>query len=159
MVLHGICYGITWYFFVLHVLYFLRLHCMVLHCIALHRIAWHCIAFDYLFIYCMVFVMVLHGILLFCMVLHRLHGVVQLIWRAGELQRSASSHFTGSSGAFSIQCPFKVGWSAIFGLNFCLIFANLLYIAFAVVDKKKPVQDGTSGDYSAESAKLVRKNA
>ena len=27
------------------------------------------------------------------MVLHRLHGVVQLIWRAGELPRSASSHF------------------------------------------------------------------
>ena len=75
------------------VLYCIRLHCMVLHCIALHRIAWHCIAFDYLFIYCMVFVMVLHGILLFCMVLHRLHGVVQLIWRAGELPRSASSHF------------------------------------------------------------------
>ena len=42
---------------------------------------------------CMVFVMVLHGILLFYMVLHRLHGVVQLIWRAGELPRSASSHF------------------------------------------------------------------
>ena len=41
----------------------------------------------------MVFFMVLHGILLFCMVLHRLHGVVQLIWRAGELPRSASSHF------------------------------------------------------------------
>ena len=33
----------------------------------------------------MVFVTVLHGILLFCMVLNRLHGVVQLIWRAGEL--------------------------------------------------------------------------
>ena len=60
----------------------------------MHRIAWHCIAFDYLLWYCMVFVMVLHGILLFCMVLHRLHGVVQLIWRAGELPRSASSHFT-----------------------------------------------------------------
>ena len=27
------------------------------------------------------------------MVLQRLHGVVQLIWRAGELPRSASSHF------------------------------------------------------------------
>ena len=29
----------------------------------------------------------------YCMVLHRLHGAVQLIWRAGELPRSASSHF------------------------------------------------------------------
>ena len=25
--------------------------------------------------------------------IHRLHSVVQLIWRAGELPRSASSHF------------------------------------------------------------------
>ena len=41
MVLHGICYGIAWYF----------------------------------------------------IVLHGLHGVVQLIWRASELPRSASSHF------------------------------------------------------------------
>ena len=61
------------------VLYCIRLHCMVLHCIALHRIAWHCIAFDYL--------------LWYCMVLHRLHSVGQLIWRAGELPRSASRHF------------------------------------------------------------------
>ena len=52
---------------------------IALHGIALHRIAWHCIAFDYL--------------LWYCMVLQRLHGVVQLIWRAGELSRSASSHF------------------------------------------------------------------
>ena len=53
---------------------FLCIACIVLssialHGIALHRIAWH------------------------CMVLQRLHGVVQLIWRAGELPRSASSHF------------------------------------------------------------------
>ena len=27
------------------------------------------------------------------MVLQRLHGVVQIIWRVGELPRSASSHF------------------------------------------------------------------
>ena len=53
---------------------------IALHGIALHRIAWHCIAFDYLSWY--------------CMVLHRLHGVVQLIWRAGELPRSASSHLS-----------------------------------------------------------------
>ena len=64
---------------------FLCIACIVLssialHGIALHRIAWHCIAFDYLSWY--------------CMVLHRLHGVVQLIWRAGELPRSASSHFS-----------------------------------------------------------------
>ena len=52
---------------------------IALHGIALHRIAWHCIAFDYL--------------LWYCMVLQRLHGVVQLIWRLGELPRSASSHF------------------------------------------------------------------
>ena len=52
---------------------------MVLRGIALHRIA-----FDYLLRYCMVF---------YCLVLHRLHGVVQLIWLAGELPRSASSHF------------------------------------------------------------------
>ena len=42
---------------------------IALHGIALHRIAWH------------------------CMVLQRLHGVVQIIWRAGELPRSASIHF------------------------------------------------------------------
>ena len=53
--------------------------CIVLSSIALHGIAWHCIAFDYL--------------LWHCMVLHRLHSVVQLFWRAGELPRSASSHF------------------------------------------------------------------
>ena len=63
---------------------FLCIACIVLssialHGIALHRIAWHCIAFDYLLSY--------------CLVLQRLHGVVQLIWRAGELPRSASSHF------------------------------------------------------------------
>ena len=63
---------------------FLCIACIVLssialHGIALHRIAWHCIAFD--------------SLLWYCMVLHRLHGVVQLIWRAGELPRSASSHF------------------------------------------------------------------
>ena len=73
---------------------------IALHGIALHRIAWHCIAFDYLLWYCMVFVVVLHGILLFCMVLHRLHGVVQLIWRAGELPRSASSHFVCIASVF-----------------------------------------------------------
>ena len=66
----------------------------------LNRIVWHCIAFDYLLWYCMVFVVVLHGILLFCMVLHRLHGVVQLIWRAGELPHSASSNFFQPSGRF-----------------------------------------------------------
>ena len=58
---------------------FLCIACIVLSSIALHGIAWHCIAFDYL--------------LWYCMVLRRLQGVVQLIWRAGELPRSASSHF------------------------------------------------------------------
>ena len=71
---------------------FLCIACIVLSSIALHGIASHCLAFDYLLWCCMVFVMVLHGILLFSMVLHRLHGVVQLIWRAGELPHSASSH-------------------------------------------------------------------
>ena len=53
---------------------FLCIACIVLSSIALHRIALHRIAWH-------------------CMVLQRLHGVVQLIWRAGELPRSASSHF------------------------------------------------------------------
>ena len=88
---------------------------MVLRGIALHRIAWHCIAFDYLLWYCMVFVMVLHGILLFCMVLHRLHGVVQLIWHAGELPRSASSHFVRR-----VKCQ-EVCW-----LNTCVEFTSKL---------------------------------
>ena len=48
---------------------FLCIACIVLSSIALHGIAWH------------------------FMVLQRSHGVVQLIWRAGELPRSASSHF------------------------------------------------------------------
>ena len=43
-------------------------------CIVLSSIALHGIAFDYL--------------LWHCMVLHRLHSVVQLFWRAGELPRS-----------------------------------------------------------------------
>ena len=66
---------------------FLCIACIVLssialHGIALHRIAWH------------------------CMVLQRLHGVVQLIWRAGELPRSASSHFVlyGMGGNKVGQC-------------------------------------------------------
>ena len=58
---------------------FLCIASIVLSLIALHGIAWHCIAFDYL--------------LWHCMVLDRLHSVVQLIWRCGELPRSASSHF------------------------------------------------------------------
>ena len=53
---------------------YIVLSSIALHGIALHRIAWHRIAWH-------------------CMVLQRLHGVVQLIWRAGELPRSASSHF------------------------------------------------------------------
>ena len=68
------------------------LHRIALHCIALHCIALYCIAFDYL--------------LWYCMVLHRLHGVVRLIWRAGELPRSASSHFAEEGftiGPVSIQ--------------------------------------------------------
>ena len=69
------------YYMVFHFIawYCIVFECIALHGIALHRIAWHCIAFDYL--------------LWYCMALHRLHGVVQLIWRAGELPRSASSHF------------------------------------------------------------------
>ena len=64
---------------------------IALHGIALHRIAWHCIAFDYL--------------LWYCMVLHRLHGVVQLIWRAGELPRSASSHFSSVKNVRFVRVP------------------------------------------------------
>ena len=56
---------------------------MVLRGIALHRIAWHCIAFDYLLWYCMVF---------YCFAWYFIDYTV-LIWRAGELPRSASSHF------------------------------------------------------------------
>ena len=63
------------------VLSLIALHGIALHGIALHRIAWDCIAFDYL--------------LWYCMVLQRLHCVVQLIWRAGELPRSAPCHFDG----------------------------------------------------------------
>ena len=68
---------------------------IALHGIALHRIAWHCIAFDYLLWYCMV----LHGIVLHLIICYGIawycidYTVVQLIWRAGELPRSASSHF------------------------------------------------------------------
>ena len=59
------------YYMVFHCIawYCIVFECIALHGIALHRIAWH------------------------CMVLQRLHGVVQLIWRASELPRSASSHF------------------------------------------------------------------
>ena len=53
---------------------FLCIACIVLSSIALHGIA-------------------LHRIELHCMVLQRLHGVVQIIWRAGELPRGASSNF------------------------------------------------------------------
>ena len=54
---------------------FLFITCIVLSSIALHGFA-------------------LHGIAWHCMVLQRLHGVVQINWRAGELPRSASSHFS-----------------------------------------------------------------
>ena len=54
---------------------FLCIACIVLSSIALHGIA-------------------LHGSAWHFMVLQRLHGVVQLIWRAGELPHSASSHFS-----------------------------------------------------------------
>ena len=72
-----------------------------------------------------------------------------------------SCHCYGGLVIFSLEqyFPFKikqfvfwwkstqVGWTAIFGLNFLLIVANLLYIGFAVKDKKKPVQDGNFGKY------------
>ena len=88
------------------------------------------------------------------------HIKTQVLWFPESfLQQSRRLFFSGSSVAFSIQCPSKVGWSAIFGLNFCLIVANLLYIGFAVVDKKKPVQDGTSGDYSKCKISEIWKNA
>ena len=65
---------------------YLCIACIVLSLIALHGIAWHCIAFDYL--------------LWHRMVLHGLHSVVQLFWRAGELPRSASSHFDTGTGQY-----------------------------------------------------------
>ena len=53
--------------------------------------------------------MVMHGICfgisLFCMVLHRLHGVVQLIWHAGELPHSASCHFSMQLLEYQIPAP------------------------------------------------------
>ena len=74
------------------VLHDISLYCM--YCIVFDCIAWYCIASYCMALYCIwLFAMVLHGILLFCIVLHRLYGVVQLIWHAGELPRSASSHF------------------------------------------------------------------
>jgi len=48
----------------------------------------------------------------------------------------------------------QVGWTAIFGLNFLLIVANLLYIGFAVKDKKKPVQDGNFGCWKVTTSLL-----
>merc|ERR1712032_344964 len=39
---------------------------------------------------------------------------------------------------------FQLGWMAIFGLNFVLIAANLVYILLYVKDKKKPAAAGTS---------------
>ena len=51
---------------------------------------------------------------------------------------------------------YKVGWSAIFGLNFLLIVVNLLYIGFAVVDKKKSVEDGTTGDFLSYHILLLK---
>ena len=75
------------------VLHGISLNCK--YCIVFDCFSWYCIASYCMALYCiLLFVMVLHGIIfLFCMVLHRLHSVVQLISRAGELPRSASSHF------------------------------------------------------------------
>ena len=58
--------------------------------------AWYCIVFDIIAVYCMsphcilLYGMVLHFIWSYCTVSHR-H--VPLLQRAGELPRSASSHF------------------------------------------------------------------
>ena len=41
---------------------------------------------------------------------------------------------------------FQVGWTAIFGLNFAIIGANLLYILFVVKEKQKPAEKRISGD-------------
>ena len=46
---------------------------------------------------------------------------------------------------------FQVGWTAIFGLNFAIIGANLLYILFVVKEKQKPAEKRISGDCLAFS--------
>ena len=80
---------------------FLCIACIVLssialHGIALHRIAWH------------------------CMVLQRLHGIVQLIWRAGELPRSASSHFVYSWNTISESMTWFCSLKAFTAILVCI---------------------------------------
>jgi len=66
--------------------------------------------------------------------------------------------FRYSGRALGVQLAAHIttqfGWSAIFGLNFFLIVANLIYIGCVVVDKKKPVRDGTSGCWKVTTSLL-----
>ena len=50
---------------------------------------------------------------------------------------------------------FQLGWMAIFGLNFVLIAANLVYILLYVKDKKKPAAAGTSSGDCLQHLNLI----
>ena len=56
----------------------------------------------------------------------------------------------------TLVSPFsQLGWTAIFGLNFVLIAANLVYILLYVKDKKKPAAAGTSSGDCLQHLNLI----
>ena len=114
MAWHGIVlylnllYSIAYYLMVSYgiALYSFSLQGIEYHLIILYGIACHCIVFDFIALYCMLFhwivcyYIVLYFIRFHCMVLYCIrffctvsHCHVPLLQRAGELPRSASSHF------------------------------------------------------------------
>ena len=95
-----VCYLILLYGFMLN---FTSLQCIAWHFIVLYHMAWYCIVFDIIAVYCMSphcilwYGMVLYFIWSYCTVSH---CYVPLLQRAGELPRSASSHFTAQTNKF-----------------------------------------------------------
>ena len=94
-------YVIWFYCMVLRWILFhsIALQCIAWHFIVLYHMAWYCIVFDIIAVYCMSphyilwYGMVLYFIWSYCTVSH---CYVPLLQRAGELPRSASSHFYNS---------------------------------------------------------------
>ena len=92
-------YVIWFYCMVLRWILFhsIALQCIAWHFIVLYHMALYCIVFDIIAVYCMSphcilwYGMVLYFIWSYCTVSH---CYVPLLQRAGELPRSASSHFT-----------------------------------------------------------------
>ena len=113
----------VWYFiwFYCMVLRWILFHSIALQCIAWHfivlyRMAWYCIVFDIVADCNAVYCMSPHCILWYGMVMYFIrsyctvsHSYVSLLQHAGELPRSASSHFFFNFLSVQIwKCPLPV---------------------------------------------------